>query len=237
MEQHDTAAAWDPPSSELTRAAAATHVQVRRMAQARPLEDLGKRFIGWLPLRRSPNTVKAYAVALNDFCQFARDQGIAELTDIDHRAVEAFLAWLLAKGKSPRSINLKLAALRSWWKWMRIQGVTTSTAPDDCEQLKVGHRLPSYLSIAETRTLLKGLAKRRGLCARRDEAIIATACLTGLRCAELVALRVEDLDLAAGVMRVIGKGDKQREAAPCRTGGTSGARLAPADATAPARQG
>lgn len=188
-----------------------TWVEVRRRASTQGLEQLSRQFLAWLKIRRSAKTVETYAVALELFCEFTADRGIEIAADVDHQAVEQFLAWLLDRGVSPKTVNNRLAALRSFWRWMRRNGITLSNVPADCERLPMRKSLPRYLSIEDTEKFLAGLAARPGAVARRDEAIIATALLAGLRCSELVGLRLADVNLKDNILRVVGKGDKERE--------------------------
>ena len=78
------------------------------------------------------------------------------------------MAWLLSRGVAPRTVNHRLTVLRSFWRWMRREGVTITNPPADCERLPFRHKMPKYLSIGQSEKLLAGLAARQGLVARRD---------------------------------------------------------------------
>jgi integrase/recombinase XerD len=187
-------------------------VTVQRATVETDLDTQAQRFIASCGIRKSVNTTSAYTTALGYFCAFAAERGIRTPADVDHQTVDDYLGWLKSKGQSNKSINLRLAALRSFFKFMRRDGVTINNPAADCERLKDEKRMPRYLSIPEQEKFLEALAKGVGLIARRDEAMIAVGLLAGLRCSEIMGLRVDEVDLASGVIRVVqGKGKKDRE--------------------------
>ena len=122
-------------------------------------------------------------------------------------------------------MNRHLAAIRRFWWWLVREELAVRNPADYVTVLKVPHRLPSHLSIPERERLLEVLARplpphikqqfpssrKWTRTWRRDHALIATTLLCGLRVEELSTLRVADVDLDSGVLRVIGKGNKQRE--------------------------
>ncbi len=83
------------------------------------------------------------------------------------------------------------------------EGIAQDNPPAETFMLPTAKRLPGYLSIPEQERVLQRLAQARTPGTRRDHAVVATALLTGLRCAELAALECAHLDLEAGVLRVV----------------------------------
>jgi site-specific recombinase XerD len=182
--------------------------------QPRRLADHLPAFLGWLQFvrGRSQNTLDAYRRDLEAFLAFLGQHGIEQADQVTHRVVEAYLAWRLHRlGRKPSSVNRARHALKTFWRWLRREGYAVNDPAGDTYPFREPKRLPRYLPIHEQERLLAALAEDRTLDGRRDYALIATALFTGLRVSELASLRVEDVDLESGRLRVIGKGDKERE--------------------------
>jgi integrase/recombinase XerD len=193
------------------------------------LRALVPKFLGWFEYvrERSPNTITSYRFDLATFVEFAEAQGLVDPAAIRVQHLEGFCAWLRqTRGLKASSVNRHVHALRTFWKWMQREEIVTRNPAADVALLKAPRRLPSFLTVGEQERVLAALAQpvalppswpsrqnaaRRSLVRRRDFAIVACALLTGLRVSELSTLRLEDVNLDAGVLRVIGKGDKQRE--------------------------
>lgn len=169
-------------------------------------------FIAWLKLHFSQHTAHAYGQAIKRFTFFAAGRGAAVPDAVDPRIVEDFTSQLRAEGDSPRTVNHRLAAVKSFFRWLRKNGHAWNDPAGDVNRMRVPRRLPRYLSIADQNKLTSALAATSGDTARRDEAVIVTALLSGLRVAELAALRVDEVDLDGATLRVVnGKGSKDRE--------------------------
>ncbi len=172
-------------------------------------------FLRWFQFTRgrSAHTVAAYGFDLASFLAFAEPAGLERAEDVTFRHLEFYLGWLQTeRGTSARTANRHLGALRAFWRFLTREGLATTNPAADTFKLPEHRALPEYLSRAERTRVLRTLAAREdlarpaGLRARRHRA------LTGLRCGELAALRLADVDLEAGVLRVLhGKGDKPRE--------------------------
>jgi integrase/recombinase XerC len=187
-------------------------VEVRRASAPATIAGLREKYLAWLRARRSPATAVHYSVALERFCQFTRELGIFTPAEVDHRTVDQFLTWLREQGNSVETTNHRLAAVRSFYKFLRREGVLSANPAADCDRLRQRQKSPPYLTIDECKRLLARLSEGEGIKARRNEAVIALATLSGLRVSEMASLRVEDLSMREGVMRVVnGKGGKDRE--------------------------
>lgn len=197
------------------------------------LRVLAPQFLRWLRFvrERSANTVTAYTFDLETFVAFAEAHGLTAPAQVRVQHVEGYTAWLRqTKGLKAASANRHLHALRSFWKWMQREEIATRNPAADVALLRVPRRLPAYLTVAEQEHVLDALGKMivparrragplsaahdvvRVRTAHRDQALIATALLCGLRVDELSTLRLADVHLDAGVLRVRGKGDREREA-------------------------
>jgi len=171
-------------------------------------------FLGWfLAIRgRSPNTISSYGRDLRRFVAFAESGGITLPSQVTFNILEMYFAHRQQReGCKPTTVNRSRHALGSFFKFLRRQGLCTHDPVADTYGFKKQQRVPKYLTIAEQGRLLDALAARTSLSGRRDYAMVATALFCGLRVSELASARVTDLDLEAGTLTVVGKGDKQRE--------------------------
>jgi len=178
------------------------------------LRDLAPRYLVWFKFvrQRAPLTVDSYGFDLSTFLEFCDRVGLTRPSQVSFREIEMYLAWLRHERKvKPTTANRHLATLRSFWKWLIREGHALGNPATDTPSLPEPRRLPTWLPIHEQERILGALGQETTLMGRRDFAIIATFLLTGLRCSEMATLRLEDLDLTAGTLRVIGKGNKQRE--------------------------
>ena len=173
-------------------------------------------FLEFLRLNRnaSPHTVAAYDSDLSQFLAFTAAQQRKKSTelrpaDIDLPAVRAFMADLYRQGQARASVSRKLSALRTFTRYMRREGwiegdpVALAAAP------KREQKVPSHLSVDEMSTLLATPDVSTPL-GCRDRAILELFYASGLRLSELVGLDVEDVNLSARMVRVMGKGAKER---------------------------
>ncbi|PYU28080.1 MAG: tyrosine recombinase XerC [Acidobacteria bacterium] len=150
------------------------------------------------------------------------------LTDIDHRVIREYLGYLHDQRLQKSSMARKLAALRSFLKFCAREGMVRENAARLVATPKLPKRVPSILSAEEMNEFLDGLAtvrkpraKRRAawpseaaqdsaLLLERDRAILELLYASGLRVSELTGLNTEDLDRKNLMLRVIGKGNKER---------------------------
>jgi len=173
-------------------------------------------FLEFLRLNRnaSPHTVAAYDSDLSQFLAFTAAQQRKKITelrpvDIDLPAVRAFMADLYRQGQARASVSRKLSALRTFTRYMRREGwiegdpVALAAAP------KREQKVPAHLSMDEMSTLLATPDASQPL-GSRDRAILELFYASGLRLSELVGLDVEDVNLSARMVRVMGKGAKER---------------------------
>lgn len=194
------------------RPRAATAIVV---AEGRPtLTVLVPRFLQWLKFvrERSDNTLASYGFDLRRFLEFAAKAGIEYSEQVTFRHVEAYVAWLRYENKSKATTaNRHRNALLTFWRYLRREGIVTTDPVADTFPLKQPARLPRYLTIPEQDRVIEVLSRDESLIGRRDYALVATGLFAGLRVEELATLKVHDVDLEAGVLRVVGKGDKERE--------------------------
>jgi integrase/recombinase XerC len=171
------------------------------------LED----FLKYLRVERqmSPHTLRNYRLDIAQFLEFywgrREDASLAEVTYQDLRA---FLAFGL-KGRRKATVARKLSALRTFFKYLQRLGLTQGNPARLAPSPKVEKNLPHFLTVDEAFHLLNQTGGNT-LGGVRDRALLEVFYAGGLRLAELAGLSLGDLDLAQGVLRVWGKGAKER---------------------------
>lgn len=157
----------------------------------------------------APHTLKAYAADLAQFAAFLEEKGVTALAEVDLRVLRAFLASLQTQQYARTTLARKQAALRAFFRWARRSG---RTANDPARLLRAPRQprsLPKFLHTEEIEALMR--APDDTPVGLRDRALLELLYASGLRAGEVVGLDADDLDLAAGEMRVRhGKGRKER---------------------------
>ena len=162
----------------------------------------------------SPNTVVAYERDLERFVAFLgsyleTDRESLRAGDVDPVAVRAFLASLTREGIAKSSQGRMLSAIRSCFRFGVLRGLVAANPAAAVRTPKIPKRLPRHLRPGETEDLIDA-AGEGGSLPERDRALVELLYATGLRVGELVSLDWRDLDLSGRVLRVMGKGGKER---------------------------
>jgi integrase/recombinase XerC len=181
------------------------------------LAALARRYLRHLAEERnlSAHTVRAYGGDLDRFVEFlARDflaRPVADVApaDVDRLAVRSFVAALGRSGLGRTSQGRALSAVRGLFRYAVREGVVGASPAHGVKTPKAPKTLPRHLRPGEIETLLDSPDASEAL-GRRDRAILELLYATGLRVGELVSLGWPDLDLSARVLRVVGKGGKER---------------------------
>jgi integrase/recombinase XerC len=173
-------------------------------------------FLKFLALNRnaSAHTVRAYESDLSQFLDHAAaDAGLPpdrfDLARLDRHALRSFLAGLHRLGQSRATAARKLAAARTFLRYLRREGVIEDDPGALVATPKRDIRMPAHLSETEMETLLAAPAGDTPL-SRRDRAILELFYASGLRLSELVGLDLDDVNLSSKMVRVLGKGRKER---------------------------
>jgi integrase/recombinase XerD len=151
-------------------------------------------FLKWLGFvrQRRENTVRSYGEDLKTFLAFCEQAELSKPEDVSFRHLEFYLGWLQTeRGLKATSANRHVYALRTFWKWMVHEEITTRNPAADVFLLPTQRKLPRYLTIPEQEKLLAALAQDPSLLGRRDDALVATGLLTGLRCVEVQVPELE----------------------------------------------
>lgn len=157
----------------------------------------------------SAHTVKAYAEDLSQFIGFAGTQGVTDVHAVDPALLRAFLLHLQALGLARASRARKTATLRSFFSYLAKQSLLPRSPAIGLGSVKLERRLPKYLRSDEMEALLAAPSAETAL-GLRDRALLETLYASGMRAGELVTLCLSDVNYDEGVIRVIGKGDKER---------------------------
>jgi integrase/recombinase XerC len=162
----------------------------------------------------SAHTVAAYGSDLSQFLEFAADHlgtPAARLrpAHLDLALVRAFMAELYRRGQSRASAARKLSALRGFTRYLRREGLLDADPAALAPTPRREQKVPPHLSVDEMTRFLEAPDTSRSL-GRRDRAMLELFYASGLRLSELVALDVEDINLSGRIVRVAGKGGKER---------------------------
>ena len=162
----------------------------------------------------SVHTVRAYEGDLTQFLSFlasqlSRRRSEVAPQDIDRSRVREFLTDLSKRGNSRSSAARKLAAIRAFGRFLRREGMVNDDPTALVGTPKREQRLPAHLGESEISQLLEMPDTSQSL-GRRDRAILELFYASGLRLSELVGLDVDDVNLSSRVVRVLGKGRKER---------------------------
>lgn len=170
-------------------------------------------FIKYLIAERnaSPYTIRNYRREIGEFAEFAQGKGVTTWEAVDLPLLRRWLFFLTEQGYVKASIARRVSELRSFYRYLRREGMVETNPVLGLSSPKVPKRLPRYLNAQETVALLTApnTSTPQGL---RDRAILELLYGAGLRVGELVSLDVGQLDLSHGELRVVGKGDKERVA-------------------------
>jgi integrase/recombinase XerC len=158
----------------------------------------------------SPRTLKAYRIDLGQLVAFLEEMGTGKVAwpEVTRTHLRAFVARGLA-GASPPTVMRKLAALRTFFRWLVAEGVVTSNPAALLATPKQPKRLPRGLNVDDAFALVEAPEGPEVL-RLRDRAFLEVLYGGGLRVSELVGLSLGDLDLPGGAARVLGKGRKER---------------------------
>ena len=158
----------------------------------------------------SPHTLRAHEQDLTQLADHLRQELGREAAprEIDHLLIRSFLAQLHQRGLRKTSAARRLASLRTFFRYLCREGILKTNPARTLLSPRVERRIPVHLDEADVAALLD-VPGDSGL-ARRNRALLELAYATGVRCAELVGLDVGDLDLDERMVRVLGKGRKER---------------------------
>mgnify|MGYP000644136796 CR=1 FL=1 len=174
------------------------------------MDALRRRYVRYLKLERnySPNTIEAYVHDLDYLINFIKGEGLA-IADVRLSHLETFAATIHEFGVSATSQARILSGVRSFFRFLVLDGVLADDPAELLESPAVGEHLPEVLTTEEVDRMEASidLSKWEG---QRNRAIIEVLFSCGLRVSELVSLRFSDVSLKDKFLRIVGKGGKER---------------------------
>ena len=160
-----------------------------------------------LEKKNSPHTVSAYRRDILQFQAFLGEK--QDLTQVAYPQIRGWIVEMVEQGLSNRSINRKISSLKAFYRFLMKVGDIRSSPLAKHRNLKMPKKLQVPFSEEE---ILKALHQEicQGFTETRDRLIVELLYATGIRRAELIAIKLEDLDLSNGLLKVTGKGNRQR---------------------------
>lgn len=161
--------------------------------------------------RYSQNTVSSYFNDLAGLKRYLKEQ--YDLNDpvlASNQMLRSWLSFMKEQKLESRSINRKLSAVRSFFKYLLRMAVVEKSPTEGIRALKTTNYLPVFLEVNQIKELLNRSFFPRGFDGDTDFLLISLFYNTGMRVSELATLKISDVDFSAGIISVIGKGNKQR---------------------------
>ncbi len=175
------------------------------------MEKYIEKFIRYLEIEKnySKHTILNYKLDLQDFKKFLAETSPEK---VDYLTLRKYLAILKGKTLGSRTINRRLSALRSFFKFLTRESYIKTNPTLVLSSPKLEKHLPSFMTEEEVAKLIEAAFQKdefdeMGL---RDRAILETFYSTGLRISELVGLSIDDMDFISGIVKIMGKGKKER---------------------------
>lgn len=178
------------------------------------IRDLLPQYGQHLGARYSPRTQTAYLTDLSLFAQFLATCDVEEISEVKLTHIRAWLASMSDEGKSKSTLQRRTAGVKGLFSWAHTSGLITTNPTVGLKSVKVPDTLPETITQREARELMDSLhsvaAESDTAVSYRDLAIMEMLYATGLRVFELCNLDLGSLDRARELVRVTGKGDKER---------------------------
>jgi integrase/recombinase XerD len=175
------------------------------------IDEYADRYIHHLLVEKglSAKTIEAYSADLTRYIRFLKQNRIDAATESDAVHVLKYLIIMRKEGLGPRSRARHLVSIRGFYRFLVQENLLKSDPTHLIDLPKTGFKLPQVLSVDEVRRLLASpdVARPNGA---RDAAMIELLYASGLRVSELVNLKLYDVNLEAGYVRVFGKGSRER---------------------------
>ncbi len=157
----------------------------------------------------SKNTISAYQSDLSKYLMFLKRKNIVSLDDISHNIVSDYLRYLNSKGFAPSTISRYFSAIKTFHRFLSAENLTNSNPTLALSAPKIPKKLPDVLSVTEIDKLIHCIDKTTFL-GIRNRAIIEILYSCGLRVTELCNIKIGDLFLDDDLLKVMGKGFKER---------------------------
>ena len=157
----------------------------------------------------SKNTIEAYSNDLNNFLSWLNKLDIQDYKNISEALINEYVAYLFKNGLKSSSVNRKISSLKSFYLFLIKKKVISSSPLSEIITPKKQQYLPSSMSEDEVERLLQSPNIELDI-ETRDKAMIEMLYATGMRISELINLKITDIDIERSVLKVLGKGSKER---------------------------
>jgi len=175
------------------------------------MDELTQQYLDFIIIEKglSENSVASYSTDLIQYVQFLEKNDIHALKDVDTAVILSWLIHLSKQGLSAKSRARHLITIRGLYKFLASEKIVTKNPVQDIDIPKTGLALPKIMTEDEVTTILDvpDIRKPRDL---RNSAMMEILYGAGLRVSELILLRIQDINLDANFVRVMGKGSKER---------------------------
>lgn len=176
-----------------------------------PMHNAIRSYLEYLEGERnySSHTVQNYQIDLSQVLDFLKMENLRSWNQVDRQVLRSFLGSQFERGFSKRTVSRRIASLRSFFKYLNRMRLVQSNPALTLVKPKLERHLPTYLD-EQTVTRLMGLPDTTSAGGKRDKAVLELLYSTGMRLSELVSLNVSGIDFTHGVVKVRGKGRKER---------------------------
>ncbi len=160
----------------------------------------------------SRHTVVAYRSDLDQFISYLAEEGIVDWRKVSRASIQHYVQYLVGREYASSTISRKIAAVKSFFHFLVAEGVVEDAPTSAVDSPSVERHIPHPLSPAEVARLLSAPSQDdvHTPKALRDRALLELMYATGMRASEVIGLDVDAIDLEAGSVRCVGKGDKER---------------------------
>ncbi len=161
--------------------------------------------------RYSLNTLTAYRTDLNQFFEYiSKEYDTTDITHVTHFYIRSWIVSLMDAKISPRSVNRKITALKSFFRFLLREKVLETNPMVKIQSPKVGKKLPAFIDEAKMQSLFTEIVFEEGFAGARDRVILELFYGTGMRLSELVNLKDNDISFSNQHIKVLGKRNKER---------------------------
>ena len=162
----------------------------------------------WMERGLSENTLGAYRADLVALNQRLESKSV-DLVDADRADILDYIAWRVDGGAKPRSTARQLSSFRRFYRYLLREGVISEDPTVNIAMPKIGRSLPQSLTEQDVDALLAAPKVAEPL-GHRDRTMLEVLYATGVRVSELINLKLSQINLNQGVLRIVGKGDRER---------------------------
>lgn len=161
--------------------------------------------------RYSPHSLTSYANDLNQFfCFLEKELQLPKEHKPEHHDVRAWVVSLMEKELNPRTVNRKITTLRSYFKFLKREGLLNYSPMQKISALKTKKQIPQFASEADMEKLFAHLEFEPGFRGTRDKLLLEMFYSTGMRRSELINLKTTNIDFYNRELKVLGKRNKER---------------------------